>query len=67
MEWVAKIIGWFFMIWSGFKDNIKCKRWNAIKYKKEKFPALTPIDILAIPWVTSIGLRWFLCHFEANT
>mgnify|MGYP004716098973 CR=1 FL=1 len=42
------------------KDNMKFKRGNAI------FSDLTPCGIFAIYWVTSIGLRLFLNHFEAK-
>ena len=47
-----------------FKEKMKYNmfiRENAIKYKRK------PIGILTTSWVTNIGLKWFLSHFEANT
>ena len=35
--------------------------------KKKSLIVLTLFGFLTISWVTSIGLRWFLNHFENNT
>ena len=51
--------------WFQVKKNSKIfKAWNT---KKNRLAALTQVSILAITWVSSIALRWFLKYCKDNS